>query len=351
MTSSNLILKQEAESAFLAVMTIGTQAADRVAAARAAMDPVAESMAVAFGNAAIDDAIMAHPQALSVIQRMAGHKWGFKTDQDNFDGSGSTYKPDVIVPCFRHAMLERLRPVGNEFNILQSSMYVTKEGWNGLISRLPGVTELDSRPGAIVDYEVREFTTKKGYVKKKITASVSATADCNVWGKFVQVCAWKTPNSDERLQLTVIADEIDEALDQLKGKADARILERLHGKVKALALAGPDGVPQSAPGQVESPRIEVQAASQKTITEEPSDARKVQKAGFDGWHKAAQTRVTDAAQLAVINEYWSEIANATNKDQLRLLHQDLTKNQVKPLGKNNVDELCRWCAWNAEVLP
>jgi hypothetical protein len=25
--------------------------------------------------------------------------------------------------------------------------------------------------------------------------------------------------------------------------------------------------------------------------------------------------------------------------------------QVKPLGKNNVDELCRWCAWNAEVLP
>jgi hypothetical protein len=81
------------------------------------------------------------------------------------------------------------------------------------------------------------------------------------------------------------------------------------------------------------------------------DARKVQKAGFDGWHKAAQTRVTNTGQLAVINEYWSEIANATNKDQLRLLHQDLTKNQVKPLGKNNVDELCRWCAWNAEVLP
>jgi hypothetical protein len=93
------------------------------------------------------------------------------------------------------------------------------------------------------------------------------------------------------------------------------------------------------------------AATAKPDTEEPGDARKVQKAGFDGWHKAAQTRVTNAAQLAVINEYWSEIANATNKDQLRLLHQDLTKNQVKPLGKNNVDELCRWCAWNAEVLP
>jgi len=48
--------------------------------------------------------------------------------------------------------------------------------------------------------------------------------------------------------------------------------------------------------------------------------------------------------------YWDEIGNATNKDQLRLLYDDINRTQVKPLGKNNVDELLRWCKWCAEGI-
>jgi hypothetical protein len=137
----------------------------------------------------------------------------------------------------------------------------------------------------------------------------------------------------------------------IAAKARRRMLQALWAKVSPILTQDQaddvDVIPEAPLPAIGN----VEAEPARPDTEEPSDERKVQKAGFDGWHKAAQTRVTNTAQLATINEYWSEIANATNKDQLRLLHQDLTKNQVKPLGKNNVDELCRWCAWNAEVLP
>jgi hypothetical protein len=71
------------------------------------------------------------------------------------------------------------------------------------------------------------------------------------------------------------------------------------------------------------------------------------------WEQAKlgiQRRVKDENQLGSIMAYWDEIGNATNKDQLRLLYDDINRTQVKPLGKNNVDELLRWCKWCAEGI-
>lgn len=71
------------------------------------------------------------------------------------------------------------------------------------------------------------------------------------------------------------------------------------------------------------------------------------------WEQAKlgiQRRVKDESQLGSIMAYWDEIGNATNKDQLRLLYDDINRTQVKPLGKNNVDELLRWCKWCAEGI-
>jgi len=313
MTSEMAILKRDSEAAFMAVLTVGKEAAGQLAEARLAMDPVAESMAMAFGIASLQDAIKENPQAIGVLTRMGGHKWGFKTDRDSYDGSGTQYKPDVLVPCFCEALMNQLRPIGNEFNIITSSMYITKEGWGGLLFRLPGVTEVDSRPGAIVDFDARDFTTNKGVVKKKITASVSATADCKVWGQFVQAKAWKTTDADERLQLSVVADEIDEALDQLKGKADARILERLHQKVKALSLAGPQGVPQAALNSKPAAAIE-QPAKRIEKTEPPMPSTERQ-------HEASLDRLRKILseapdKLAFVEDVWKAIAEATTEEQL-----------------------------------
>jgi hypothetical protein len=350
MSSSEVaILKKESEAAFLAVLTVGKQAAQQLAEARLAMDPVAESMAMAFGIASLQDAIRANPQAIAVLQRMAGHKWGFKTDQDAWDGSGSAYKPDILVPCFCEAMMNQLRPISNEFNVISSSMYVTKEGWAGLLDRLPGVTEVDPRPGAIVDYEVRDFITQKGVAKKKITASVSATADCYVWGQFVQVRAWKLEEADERLQLSVIAYEIDEALDQLKGKADARILERLHQKVKALSLAGPQGVPQ-----VERPaRIETAQPAWKHVDEPVQDVPSAPPTGLDGWAESRKSLnkmlSKDPSEAATVMELWDAIAAAETNEALEETGKTIGELKAH-FSARVVDELRRLYVYRQQCL-
>jgi hypothetical protein len=247
--------------------------------------------------------------------------------------------------------MNQLRPIGNEFNVITGSMYVTKEGWAGLLSRLPGVTEVDSRPGAIVDYEVRDFTTKKGDAKKKITASVSATADCYVWGQFVQAKAWKLEEADERLQLSVIADEIDEALDQLKGKADARILERLHQKVKALSLAGPQGVPQT-----ERPaRIDKVQPAWKHVEESPvvESAPPDPPTGLDGWAESRKSLnkmlSKDPSEAATVMELWDAIAAAETYEALE--ETGKTISDLKSLfSARVVDELRRLYVYRQQCL-
>jgi len=315
MSTDMAILKRESEAAFMAVLTVGKEAAGQLAEARLAMDPVAESMAMAFGIAALQDAIKENPQAIGVLLRMGGHKWGFKTDRDAFDGSGTQYKPDVLVPCFCEALMNQLRPIGNEFNVITSSMYITKEGWGGLLSRLPGVTEVDSRPGAIVDFDARDFTTKQGATKKKITASVSATADCKVWGQHVQVRAWKTPEADERLQLSVIAEEIDEALDQLKGKADARILERLHQKVKALSLAGPQGVPPAVPAIGNGTTSDSPKATEPP--KKPADEPSQEKQHEGSLVRIRQILAEQQDKLVFVESVWNSIATARSLEKLK----------------------------------
>lgn len=80
------------------------------------------------------------------------------------------------------------------------------------------------------------------------------------------------------------------------------------------------------------------------------DARQTEAEVYRQTKLGIQRRVKDETQLGSIMAYWQEIENATNKDALRLLYEDINKTQVKPLGKNNVDELLRFCKWCADGI-
>ena len=62
---------------------------------------------------------------------------------------------------------------------------------------------------------------------------------------------------------------------------------------------------------------------------------------WQGQH-ATQKRIKDLDQLSHYNDYWDSITDGKNKNELRLLHDTLKKTEVLALGKNNVDELCRY---------
>jgi hypothetical protein len=329
------MVKEKAKEAFSNALVVGKKYAAELAESEDFFKPIVLAMAIQDLKAALT------PEAMTAIRGLENSALGFKTDDPK-----TPYSVEVIKDCVVEAMLRGVSVAGNQFNIIKGNFYIARNGWEAKL-RKAGCTEIVPTVGR--PEEVLTGAPNQ-YGNCQITATFAAQASCVKEGKRYSVAACKANDVDGRIQVSAFGKDLSACVDGLKGKVEARILKKLY--CLACDAVEPDEEferPDVIVVQDAVPQIATEPA--KPDTEEPSDARKVQKAGFDGWHKAAQTRVTNAAQLAVINEYWSEIANATNKDQLRLLHQDLTKNQVKPLGKNNVDELCRWCAWNAEVLP
>jgi hypothetical protein len=327
----------KAEEAFTAVMTVGNDFASRVEEAQVAGDTTAEALAMAFGMAEMQDAIAKHKEASDVIARAAGHKWGFKTDNDT-EGKGSNYDKPVLIACFCEAALKKLKVVGNEFNVIQSGVYVTREGWEGKLERLPGVTEVDIIPGAINEYDEKEYTTKVrtsrdgkmygGEQKTKLVAYVSATASCKVWGQHVEVRAWKYPDGrDERLQLTGTADIVEAMIDQLKGKACARIAEQLFRKCVGLSRRGPVNQQAEHTQVIQSPLVVVEPSAERievVVVAEASERPVPTAVEFHAgnYDRCLKMLSSDPSAAAVFQDIWKTIADVKTLVELDAIAKD-----------------------------
>lgn len=78
---------------------------------------------------------------MAPIMAMQGNKLGFKTDRDiNQDGSkGQGYPEAIVKDCLIEAVLMGVQPYGNQFNIIASNCYLTKEGLGFMLSKWPGL--------------------------------------------------------------------------------------------------------------------------------------------------------------------------------------------------------------------
>jgi hypothetical protein len=75
------------------------------------------------------------------IMELQGNRLGFKTDKDIAQGGakGTGYPEDIVKNCLIEAVLFGVQPFGNQFNIIASNMYITKEGTGYLLSKVPGL--------------------------------------------------------------------------------------------------------------------------------------------------------------------------------------------------------------------
>ncbi len=80
---------------------------------------------------------------MAPIMALQGNKLGFKTDKDKEGG----YKLPDVKNCLIEAVLIGLEPTGNQFNIIASSMYPTKEGCGALLNKHKGLRKWDVIPG------------------------------------------------------------------------------------------------------------------------------------------------------------------------------------------------------------
>lgn len=72
---------------------------------------------------------------MAPIMAMQGTKIGFRTDRDKNGG----YELQQVKMCLIEAVLTGVQPYGNQFNIIAGNMYVTKEGYGYLLSKIPGL--------------------------------------------------------------------------------------------------------------------------------------------------------------------------------------------------------------------
>jgi len=79
--------------------------------------------------------VLLTPEYMKPIMAMQGNKLGFKTDKDKDGG----YPESVVKNCLIEAVLMGLQPTGNQFNIIASNTYATKEGVGELLKNIPGL--------------------------------------------------------------------------------------------------------------------------------------------------------------------------------------------------------------------
>lgn len=69
------------------------------------------------------------------IMSLQGSRLGFLTDKDKTGG----YDEETVKSCLIDAVLLGLQPTNNEFNIIGSNMYPTKEGFGSLLKTIVGL--------------------------------------------------------------------------------------------------------------------------------------------------------------------------------------------------------------------
>lgn len=109
------------------------------------------------------------PKVMGPIMALQGSPLGFRTDKDSSGGYGENVVKEALIAA---AMLG-LMPVGNQFNIIGSRFYVTKEGFLFLLGNMPGLKyDVDlgvpksSNGGAIVHAAI-SWTLNGGETQRK----------------------------------------------------------------------------------------------------------------------------------------------------------------------------------------
>lgn len=72
-------------------------------------------------------------EVLKPIKSLQNTKIGFLTDSE------TGYKDETVKTCVIDALLNGFQVTGNEFNIIAGKMYPTKEGYGGVLKRMPGL--------------------------------------------------------------------------------------------------------------------------------------------------------------------------------------------------------------------
>lgn len=149
------------------------------------------------------------------IMELQNSPLGFKTDKAKDGG----YPLAVVRDCVVQAFMRGLRVTGNEINIIAGNLYVTKEGFERLLTELPGLTGLKIQIGVPQNMEGG--------------ALVPARAEWHYHGVHDAITWEKEESSDYRLPIRVNSAM---GVDAVLGKAKSKVLRNIYARVAGSKL-------------------------------------------------------------------------------------------------------------------
>lgn len=168
--------------------------------------------ALLMGNVVNRISALLTDNVMKDVMTLQDKKAGFATDKKDKGGYSVAEVRSVLVM----ALVRGLRIVGNEFNIIAGNLYVTKEGFERLVTTYPGVSRLEIEMGA-------PAMTQSG-------ALCACSATWVYHGRPMSIECLQTPAIDCRIPIRVnAAMGVDAILGKAKRKLLARIYERITG--------------------------------------------------------------------------------------------------------------------------
>lgn len=180
---------------------------------------IQKAFAAAEGMRQLND-FMSDNVVQSHFMPLMNSQVGFKTDRPNGYDVGSV-KNAVIA-----ALMHGVNVVGNEFNIISGSMYITKNGFNRLVREYPDLYDLVLKPG------IPQLVGETG-------ALVPYEASWSIRGERHQIqCTLdKETGRDTRIPVKVNRGM---GSDAILGKAERKVLARIYAQLLG-AGALPEG--------------------------------------------------------------------------------------------------------------
>lgn len=248
-TMNELVISEKNEALALALDSIVVDGKNAMAVKSAFLRTFAMGESLAKLREALTPAIM------KSIMSLQNTRLGFKTD------NGRGYPLEIVRDCLIEALLYGVCPTGNQFNIISSSAYITKEGFTYLLANLRGLTSLRYK---ITPAEIAESstagTTREGKQYQKIERE-GATKVALEW-------TYNGVDGSEELEF-VIKVNAGMGQDAIAGKAERKAKAWLYNHLTGLGLPEADASEaSSAPMRDVSPKPSVIAKKQKAWGDE-----------------------------------------------------------------------------------
>lgn len=165
------------------------------------------------------------PEYMKPIMALQGNGLGFKSDKDKEGG----YPEDTVKNCLIEAVLRGVQPFGNQFNIIQSGCYITKEGYGYLLSKISGLS-----------YEIVSELPRVSQTSAAVVMKVT----------------WNINNGEKKERALDMPVKVNSFMgtDAILGKATRKARKWLYETVTG------NEIPDGDIDDLDSPRIKVQVA-------------------------------------------------------------------------------------------